>query len=109
MIARPGPLCAGMSSTECRESRVQPKQRTSLTEVSCASYNPENDCIDFVEKVPGMRCLGMCCSRTAERNPQSWAEEWSLKAVRYSRTAEREVAGIATSRSACTVYLRHQS
>ena len=63
-------------------------------------------CIGVVGTVRGMRCLDMYCSTTAGRNPRSWGEGWSLKAARCSRTAEGEVVGIATSRSAYIACLR---
>lgn len=81
----------------------------SPTGVSYAFCNSEKNCSDVAERVPDVCCLGMCCSRTAGRNPQPWAEEWSLKAVRCSPTAESELVDIATNCSAYTVYPRHRS
>ena len=108
-IARPGQRFWGLLSTERTENLAQPTQPKSLMEVSCASCSWWKDCIGVVERAPGRSCLGMCYSTTAERNPRPWAEEWSLKAVRWSTTAGREPVGIATHCSAYIVSRRHQS
>lgn len=109
LIARLDQLFGGTLTTECMENLVPATQRTSLTEVSYATCSSRKDCMTVAEMVADMSCLDMCCSTTAGRNPRPWAEEWSLKAVRSSPTAEREREGSARNCSACTVYPRHQS
>ena len=109
LIARLDPLFAGMLLTEGRENPVQRKRRRSLTEVSCAPLCRSGE--DYngvaVERVLGMRCREMCCSTTAERNPRSWAEAWSLTVEWCLPTGEGAGVDIARKRYSQIVGRRH--
>ena len=106
LIARRNRLFEGMLSTGCRVNLDRQMQLMSLREVSCAICSSGKYCTFVVEREPDM---GRSCSTTGGRNPRPWAEEWSLKAVRWSPTAGHEVVGIAMMRWSYIVYPRHRS